>query len=72
MDYTVQYYDLVLGAIAGSLLVGVAVAYATALSATLSVAAMGLVAMAAVYHGLFVNGPVDEIEDLSRETDLLD
>ena len=72
MDYTVQYYDLVLALIAGSLLVGVAIGALTAVSTLVSLPAMGLIAMAVVYHGLFVNGPVDEVEDLSQEADLLD
>jgi hypothetical protein len=72
MEYTVQYYDLVLGIVAGSLLAGVAVAYANALATMVTVPATGLVAMAAVYHGMFANAPVDGVEDLSQEPDLLE
>ena len=65
-----QYYDLVPGTIAASLLLGVAIGALTAVSTLVSLPAIGLIAMTAVYHGLFVDGPVDRVEDLSREADL--
>ncbi|HMB49509.1 hypothetical protein [Natronoarchaeum rubrum] len=72
MGYTVQYYDLVLGVIAGSLLTGLAAGLATKLATPLTLAASGLLAMAAIYHGLFVNGPVDGVDDLSQEAELFE
>jgi len=72
MGYTVQYYDLVLGAVGASLLAGVGVGVATNLSVALTLAAAGLIAMAAIYHGLFVNGPVDGVDDLSQEAELFE
>ncbi|SNZ12940.1 hypothetical protein SAMN06269185_1989 [Natronoarchaeum philippinense] len=72
MDYTVQYYDLVLGGVAISLLAGLGVGVATSAAVPLTMAIGGLVAMAAIYHGLFVNGPVDGVDDLSQEAELFE
>jgi len=38
---------------------------------TTSVPALALVAVAFIGHGLFVNGPVDEVDDLAEEVDAL-
>jgi len=72
VSYTVQYYDLVLGAVGGSLLAGLGIGVVTTLPVALTLAAAGLVAMAAIYHGLFVNGPVDGVDDLSQEAELFE
>ncbi|WP_089827708.1 hypothetical protein [Halogranum amylolyticum] len=71
MSYTWQYYDLVLLGIAASLAGGVALGAFTALSSTTTVPVAGLVAIAIMAHGLFVNGPVDAPSDLTDEVDTL-
>lgn len=69
MGYTWQYYDLVLLAIAASLVVGVAVGFATRLAMTVAVPLFGLLAVVVIGHALFVNGPVDEPEDVTAEVE---
>ena len=71
MGYTWQYYDLVLFGIVGSLAGGVAVGQFTALPSTTTIPLAGLVAIAIMGHGLFVNGPVDAPRDLTDEVDTL-
>ncbi|MFC7046729.1 hypothetical protein ACFQH6_16125 [Halobacteriaceae archaeon GCM10025711] len=71
MDYTWQYYDVVLFGIFASIGLGVAVGALTALPMTTAVTGAGLVAVAIIGHGLFVNGPVDAPADLTDEVDAL-
>jgi len=71
MGYTWQYYDLVLAAIFLSLAAGVVVGEMTTVPATTSVTAAGFIGTVLVGHSLFVNGPVDEPEDLTDEVDTL-
>ena len=67
MDYTLQYYDLVLGGVLASLLLGVAVGWLTPYSIAATVPIFALVAVAIIGHGLFVNGPVERTADLREE-----
>ncbi|PGF16042.1 hypothetical protein CP556_07870 [Natrinema sp. CBA1119] len=67
MGYTLQYYDLVLVAIAASLGTGAVVGYATPVPLTAAIGVLGLVSIAFIGHALFVNGPVDDAEDLREE-----
>ena len=69
MGLTVQYYDVMLLAIAVSLAVGVGIGVATPISMTVAVPLLGLVAIAIMVHGLFINGPIDEFEDLTEEVE---
>ena len=69
MDYTVHYYDLVLVAIAASMVAGVVVGAFTVVSLSVSIPVLGLVAIAIVGHALFVNGPVERIEYLAEEVE---
>ncbi|WP_135829117.1 hypothetical protein [Halorussus halobius] len=71
MEYTVQYYDLVLGAILVTMSLGAGVGLLTSVGLPTAVTASGLVAVAVIGHGLFVNGPVDAPEDLADEVDAL-
>ncbi|MFH5800114.1 hypothetical protein [Haladaptatus sp. CMAA 1911] len=71
MAYTWQYYDLVLAGILASMVLGVGVGYLTTISLSLSVIGAGFVAVAIIGHGLFVNGPVDEPGDLTKEVETL-
>lgn len=64
-----RYYDLVLVAIATSLVVGAGIGLFTPVAADVAVPLFGAMAAAIVGHALFVNGPVDEIEDLKQEID---
>ncbi|MDJ1432653.1 hypothetical protein [Halostagnicola sp. A-GB9-2] len=69
MGYTLQYYDLVLACIAASLAAGFVVGYATPIAFELSVTVFAVVAIGFVVHAMFVNGPVDELEDLTEEVE---
>jgi hypothetical protein len=71
MGYTWQYYDLVLLGIVASLAAGAAVGAFTPVAVTTSTLAFGLVAVALIGHGMFVNGPVDDPEDLTEEVETL-
>lgn len=70
MGYTLQYYDLVLISIGASLGIGAAVGYATPVPYPAAIVGLGVVAIAFIGHALFVNGPVDEKEDLGDEIEL--
>ncbi len=70
MGYTLQYYDLVLSGIAVSLGLGALIGYATAVSFFAAVVGFGGVAIALITHALFINGPVDDAEDLTEEVAL--
>ncbi|WP_267641382.1 hypothetical protein [Haloarchaeobius amylolyticus] len=69
--YTWQYYDLVLLGVASSMLTGVGVGALTTVSMSMAIVATGLVAAAIIGHGLFVNGPIDQPDDLTDEVDAL-
>jgi len=71
MGYTWQYYDLLLLGVVASMGAGAAVAALTSIAATTSVLVAGLVAIALIGHGLFVNGPVDGTDDLTDEVEAL-
>ncbi|MDS0476283.1 hypothetical protein [Natrinema sp. 1APR25-10V2] len=70
MGYTLQYYDLVLVAIAASLGTGAVVGYATPVPYPAAIVGLGIVSIAFIAHALFVNGPVDDTEDLTEEVAL--
>lgn len=69
MGYSWQYYDLVLIAIATSLFAGVVVGFATPVTLNVAVPLFGLLAIAFIGHALFVNGPIDEVEDFTEEVE---
>jgi uncharacterized ion transporter superfamily protein YfcC len=71
MDYTVQYYDLVLVAIFATMATGAAVGTLTSVALPTAVTVAGLAAVLVIAHGLFVNGPVDSPADLTDEVDAL-
>ena len=70
MGYTLHYYDLVLACIAASLGLGAGIGYVTPIALEPAVAVFGLVAIGVISHALFVNGPVDEPEDLTDELEV--
>ena len=72
MGYTVQYYDLVLVAIITALALGGAVGALTAVAMPVAIVLLGGVALGVMGHAMFVNGPVDDFEDLTEEVDLED
>lgn len=69
MRYTWQYYDLVLLGIVAAMATGAVVGLATPIATTASVTATSLVAVGLIGHALFVNGPVDEVDDLTDEVE---
>ncbi|SEL85161.1 phage holin family protein [Haloferax larsenii] len=71
MDYTWQYYDLVLVGIFVSLVAGVVIGQFTSFSPTTSIVGFSSVAAVLMGHGLFINGPVDEPTDLTDEVETL-
>ena len=71
MEYTWQYYDLVLLGVFLSMAGGAAVGTVTAVATTTAVTVAGLLAVVIIAHGLFVNGPVDSADDLSDPVDAL-
>lgn len=71
MAYTWKYYDLLLLGVLGSLLAGVGIGVLTPVPLSTSVPVLAVVAVALIGHGLFVNGPVDEIDDLTEEVETL-
>jgi hypothetical protein len=71
MAHTWKYYDLVLLGVFGSLAAGVGIGTFTSVPLSTSVPVLALVAVALIGHGLFVNGPVDEIDDLAEEVETL-
>ncbi|AFK19978.1 hypothetical protein E6P09_00225 [Haloferax mediterranei ATCC 33500] len=71
MGYTLQYYDLVLAGIFGSLAAGVLVGHLTPIALTTSLVVFSFLAAGVMGHGLFINGPVDEAADLTNEVDAL-
>lgn len=71
MDYTWQYYDLLLAGIFASVATGVVAGLATPVGLPTAVSVAGVLAAALIGHGLFVNGPVDRPADLAEEVDAL-
>lgn len=72
MDYSLHYYDVVLGAIAVAVGLGAVVGVATPVPLVSAVVVSGVVAVALIGHAMFVNGPVDEPADLTEEFEGLD
>ncbi|WP_435551057.1 hypothetical protein [Natrinema sp. CGMCC1.2065] len=70
MGPSLHYSDLVLLAIAASLGTGALVEDATPVPSPMAILALGVVAVAFIGHALFINGPVDDTEDLGAELDL--
>jgi hypothetical protein len=71
MSYTVQYYDLVLIAVIVPVLIGFGLGSFTELALPVAILGLGGVSIAVMCYALFVNGPVDQVEDLSEEVDEL-
>ncbi|UPV99603.1 hypothetical protein M0R88_13895 [Halorussus gelatinilyticus] len=71
MNYTVQYYDLVLVAIFATMATGAGIGVLTSLALPTAVTIAGVTAALLIAHGLFVNGPVDGPEDLTDEVEAL-
>ena len=71
MAFTIQYYDLVLVAVITPLLLGIALGSFTTLSMPMAIIGLGLVSIAVMIYAMFVNGPVEELQDLTEEVDEL-
>lgn len=67
----IQYYDLVLGGIITSVAVGAAIGVLTAIEPVVSVVGTSALAIGLIAHALFVRGPVETVEDLSKEVEQL-
>lgn len=67
MTYRPKYYDVVLVGVFLAMVMGAVVGLLTDLPVTASVTAFALLAVVIIGHALFVNGPVDSVEDLSEE-----
>ena len=66
MGDILQYYDVIPLEIVASLGLGLAVGALTPVSMPVAVVAFGGVAIVLVGHALFVNGPVDGVDDLAE------
>lgn len=71
MDYTWQYYDLLLAAIAASMLLGLFVGLASSVAVTTATTVSGIVAAGFIGIGMFVIAPVDEPSDLAEPVESL-
>lgn len=71
MPYSLQYYDLVLAAVIAPVLLGFGLGSFTDLAMPIAIVGLGTVSIAVMGYALFVNGPVDEVEDLTDEVDEL-
>lgn len=67
MQLSIQYYDLVLLGILGSLVLGAGVGYGTALSTAITVPAASVIGITLMYHAIFLKGPVNTARELSDE-----
>lgn len=67
--YRIQYYDLVLIAIAVSMTAGGLLGWTTTLPITTTVPLMSLLAVGLIGHALFISGPVETVDDLGEEVD---
>jgi hypothetical protein len=72
MAYTWQYYDVVLVGVAVSMALGAGIGLFTAVALPTAVTVCSLLSIAFIGHGLFVNGPVDSLDDLDDEVDPVD
>lgn len=69
MSYTLQFYDLVLAGVIVPTLAGLAIGSLTEVAMVVSVLALGGVSIGVIVYALFVNGPVDDVSDLSTEVE---
>lgn len=56
-------------AIAVSLCAGLLIGPVTPVAFTVAMPALGLIALALVGHAIFINGPVDRVDDLTNEVE---
>jgi len=71
MAYTLQYYDLVLIAVITPVLLGIGLGSFTELAMPVSIIGLGAVSMAVMFYAMFINGPVEEVQDLTNEVEEL-
>ena len=71
MVYTLQYYDLVLIAVITPVLLGIGLGSFTELAMPVSIIGLGAVSMAVMFYAMFINGPVEEVQDLTNEVEEL-
>lgn len=71
MLYSLHYYDLMLIGVIVPLLAGLAIGYASSIPLIVAVPVLGGLSILVMIYALFVNGPVDEVEDLGEEVEEL-
>lgn len=69
MSYSPHYYDLVLVGIAVSIGSGGLIGILTPVALGLAVPIASLIAIVVIGHALFINGPVDSVDDLTAEVE---
>lgn len=67
--YRLHYYDLVLIGVIVPVLFAAVGGYLTSIPTGIAMIVAGLVSLAVIGHGLFVNGPVDSPGDLAEEVE---
>ena len=67
MKFTVQYYDIVLLAILGSLVLGMVVGIATTVPLVVSIPLTAVIGFAIIYQTIFLRGPVESASDLAED-----
>lgn len=72
MGYAIHYSDLVLVGILASLVAGGALGYLLPLETTVTVPVMAVGGMVLIYHSIFINGPVDGVDDLDQKAQEVD
>jgi hypothetical protein len=67
MAYQLQYYDLVLAGIIAAIGLGGLVGAVTWIRMPFAIAGLGAVSI--MGHAMFVNGPIDDLDDLAEEVE---
>ncbi len=69
MAYTLQYYDLVLAGIIGAIGLGGVIGAFTMVEMPVAIVGLGGVSIGIMGHAMFVNGPIDDVDDLTEEVE---
>jgi hypothetical protein len=69
MAYQLQYYDLVLAGIIAAIGLGGLVGAVTWIRMPFAIAGLGAVSIGIMGHAMFVNGPIDDLDDLAEEVE---
>ena len=69
MAYQLQYYDLVLTGIIAAIGLGGLIGAVTWVAMPLAIAGLGAVSIGIMGHAMFVNGPIDDLDDLAEDVE---